>query len=118
MPLDNNKNNNEVRDALGDIAALACKEVVREPVVREPADLGVRGVWQPQTEALFDVCVVDTDAQSYAHRTVSAVLSTAEKEKRKYTHAAQVHHASFSPSRGSIHGTTICRQAFHQMEQT
>ena len=62
------------------------------------ADLGVRGVWQPQTEALFDVCVTDTDTQSYAQRTVSAVLSTAEKEKkRKYTHAAQEHHASFSP---------------------
>ena len=46
---------NEVRDALGDIAALAYKEVVREPVVREAdeargisalvADLGARGVW-------------------------------------------------------------------------
>ena len=28
------------------------------------ADLGVRGVWQPQGEALFDVRVVDTDVQS------------------------------------------------------
>lgn len=52
---------NEVRDALGDIAALAYyKEATREPVVREAdearsisalvADLGVRGVWQPQTD--------------------------------------------------------------------
>ena len=61
---------NEIRDALGDIAALAYKEVVREPVVTEAneirggsalvADLGVRGVWQPQTGALpniqFFVC--------------------------------------------------------------
>ena len=47
---------NEVRDALGDIAALAFKEVIREPVVHEQtegspaliADLGVRGVWVPQ----------------------------------------------------------------------
>ena len=63
---------NEVRDALGDIAAPAYNEIVREPVVREAAeargisalvaDLGVRGVWQPQTEALFDVRVFDTDA--------------------------------------------------------
>ena len=54
---------NEVRDALGDIASMAYKDVVREPIVREAkdtlgmpaiiADLGVRGVWQPQTEALF-----------------------------------------------------------------
>ena len=41
-----------------------------EPVVREAdeargisafiTDLGVRGVWQPQTEALFDIGVIDT----------------------------------------------------------
>ena len=37
-------------------------QVSREPVVREPdtnpiliADLAVRGVWTPQTEALFDI---------------------------------------------------------------
>ena len=46
---------NEIRDALGDLASIAYKEVVREPVVREPndhekvpalvADLSVRGVW-------------------------------------------------------------------------
>ena len=74
---------NEVRDALGDIASMAYKDVVREPIVREAndslgmpaliADLGVRGVWQPQTE-LFDIRVVDTDAQSYTERSVEAVL--------------------------------------------
>ena len=81
-----------MRDALGDIAALTYKEVVREPVVREAdeaqgisalvADLGVRGVWQPQAEALFDVRVVDTDTQSYVQRAVSSVLATAEREKK------------------------------------
>ena len=50
------------------------KEVVREPIVKETddsvdspaliADLSARGVWQPQTVALLDVRVVDTDAQS------------------------------------------------------
>ena len=49
---------NEIRDALGDLTSIAYKDVVREPVVREPndhekvpalvADLSVRGVWQPQ----------------------------------------------------------------------
>ena len=29
------------------------------------ADLCVRGVWIPQSEALHDICVVNTDAQSY-----------------------------------------------------
>lgn len=58
----------DVRDAM------AYKVVVREPVVREAddksgipsliADLGIRGVWQLQSEALFDIRVTDTDAQS------------------------------------------------------
>ena len=29
------------------------------------ADLGVRGVWQPQTMALLDIRIVDTDASSH-----------------------------------------------------
>ena len=54
------------------------------------ADLGVRGVWQPQTEALFDIRVVDTDTQSYTERSVEAVLSSAEQAKKtKYTQAAE-----------------------------
>ena len=62
-----------MRNALGDIAALAYREVTKEPIVKEPdetrnlpalvADLGVRRVWQPQTEAFFDIRVIDTDAQ-------------------------------------------------------
>ena len=106
---------NEVRDALGDIAALAYKEVVREPVMREAdeawrisalvVDLGVRGVWQPQTEALFDVRVVDTDTQSYVQCAVSSVLATAEREKkRRYAQASQERHASFSPFVLSVDG--------------
>ena len=101
------QHHNEVRDALGDIAALAFKEVTREPVVREAdetrgisalvADLGVRGIWQPQAEALFDIRVIDTDAQSHAHRSVNGVLATEKEKKRKYTQAAQARHASFSP---------------------
>ena len=46
------------------------------------ADLGVRGVWQPQTEALFDICVIDTDAQSHVQRSVDAALASAESEKK------------------------------------
>ena len=29
------------------------------------ADFGVHGVWSPQSEALFDICVTDTDTQSF-----------------------------------------------------
>ena len=38
------------------------------------ADLGVRSFWLPQAEALFDVCIVDTDAQSYVIHTLKSVL--------------------------------------------
>ena len=104
---------NEIRDALGDLACLAYKNVVREPVVCDSdadgpgliADLGVRGVWQPQGEALFDVCVVDTDAQSYISRSVVDVLVGAEEEKkRKYRFAAEAYHASFSSFAVSVDG--------------
>ena len=64
-----------MRDALGDLASIAFRDVIREPIVRDAdpvrglpalvADLGVRGLWAAQTEALFDICVMDTDAQSY-----------------------------------------------------
>ena len=45
------------------------------------ADLGVRGVWTPQAEALFDVRVTDTDASSYVNRSVTAFLASAEERK-------------------------------------
>ena len=63
---------NEVRDVIGDLASVVFKEIVKEPVVQEAndaegvpsliANLSIRGVWQPQTVALFDVRVTDTDA--------------------------------------------------------
>ena len=56
---------NELRDALGDLASIVYKEVIREPIVREAddknnvpaliADLGVRGCWQPKVVTLFYV---------------------------------------------------------------
>ena len=106
---------NEIRDAIGDLASIVYTEVIREPVVQEAndacgipsliADLSIRGVWQPQTVALFDIRVVDTDAPSYSHRDVAAILSTAEEEKkRKYCDAAEVRRASFTPLVISVDG--------------
>ena len=99
------------------------KEVVREPVVREAdevrgisalvADPRVRGVWEPQAEALFDIRVVGTGVQSYTHRTVSAVLTAAAKEKnRKYAQAAQAQPASFSTFVLSMDGLMACEAQF------
>ena len=57
------------------------------------ADLCVRGVWEPQTEALFDIRVVDTDARSYRACSPRDVLGSAEVEKkRKYLQACQDRH--------------------------
>ena len=87
------------------MAALAYKDVIREPVVHEGsddapalnADLGVRGVWLPQIEALFDIRVTDADAPSYVTRSVVNVMTMAEEEKkRKYLTAAEACRGSFS----------------------
>ena len=83
------RRHNEIHDALGDLACLAYKDVIQEPVVCDSdangpgliADFGVRGVWQPQGEAFFDVRIVDTDAQFYIPRSIVDVLVGAEEEK-------------------------------------
>jgi len=49
------------------------------------ADLCVCGVREPQTEPLFGIRVVDTDARSYRVRTPHDVLSTAEGKKSANT---------------------------------
>jgi len=93
---------------------LGYSEVVHEPIVCDRnevspdliVDLGVRGVWIPQVEALFDVRVADTDAASYVNHSVSAFLATSEEEKkRKYLSAAELCHASFTPFVVSVDGT-------------
>ena len=69
------------------------------------ADLCVRGVWEPQAEALFDIRVVDTDARSYCARSPRDVLGTAENEKkRKYLQACQDRRATFTPLCVSVDG--------------
>ena len=85
---------NEVRDAIDDLATLAWGQVKREPVVCDAtsdpsgsetliADLRIRGMWQHQVDAIFDVCVVDTDAPSYRCRSPQAMLQSAEGEKKQ-----------------------------------
>lgn len=96
-----------MHDAFGDLAALAWSQVTCEPIVREActssrttalvADFSVRGVWIPQAEALFDIRVVDTDAQSYRNHAPIDILSTAEREKPKYHQACVDRRALFTP---------------------
>jgi len=68
-------------------------------------DLTIRGVWQPQTDAMFDVYTVDTDAPSYRSRSPETVLHSAEVEKeKKYITACVARHASFNPLCFSVDG--------------
>ena len=93
---------------VGQLASMAYAHVTREPVVRESrehgdgrglvCDLAVRGVWQPQTEALFDFRVCNADAQSYVNRHVTAVLdSLARAKKNKHQEACWERRADFTP---------------------
>ena len=110
------RRHNEVRDTLGDLSSIVYNDIIREPVIQEAcevagepsliADLGVRGVWQPQVQALFDVRVIDTDVPSHVQRSVAAVLASAETEK--YNNAAIARRASFTPFVVSVDGALGC----------
>ena len=103
---------NEIRDAIGDLAPLLWGQVTREPIVSEDgedgsliADLGICGVWSPQSEVLFDIRVTDTDAQSYLHHAPESVLFQAETvKKQKYSAAATARRAHFTPLCFSVDG--------------
>ena len=106
---------NELRDAIGDSASLIWSSVKREPIVKNVhdddsgevliADLCVRGVWLPQAEALFDIRIIDTDAQSYLGRSPTQVISVTDNEKKmKYLDAAAALRAHFIPLCFSVDG--------------
>ena len=114
-----NQHHNEVCDAIGDLASLVWNQVKCKPIVREadsetgtPAlvvDLAVRGVWSPQTEALFDIMVIDTDARSYSNQLPKGVLwcvlwSAENEKKKKYLDAHEERQGLFTPICYSVEG--------------
>ena len=114
---------NEIRDCIGDIASQVWTHVIKEPVVREAdvknadgglrLDLGIRGVWQPQVEALFDVKVVDTDAPSHRTRSPEAILESGAKEKKRVYEQAV---GNFTPIVLSVDGL-LHREAEHFLKR-
>ena len=104
------------------MAAMVWPQVIREPVVREgdPAsddpglclDLEIRGVWQPQVEALFDIRVTDTDAPSYRQRSPVSILDSGAVEKRVYRSAVENRRENFTPFVLSVDGL-LQREASH-----
>ncbi|KAL5460337.1 hypothetical protein EMCRGX_G033782 [Ephydatia muelleri] len=118
---------NEIRDCIGDIASQVWTHVIKEPVVREAdvknadgglrLDLGIRGVWQPQVEALFDVKVVDTDAPSHRTSSPEAILESGAKEKKRvYEQAVVEQRGNFTPIVLSVDGL-LHREAEHFLKR-
>ena len=84
-----------------------------EPVVHDGSigadtsitDQCAQGIWEPQTKALFDITVVDTDARSYHACSPHDVFRLAEVEKKcKYMQACQDQRATFTPLCVSVDG--------------
>ncbi len=51
--------------------------------------------WLPQSEVLLDIRVIDTDDQSYSHRSPRDVIKMAENKKKKYSRACDDRRAQF-----------------------
>ena len=67
-------------------------------------DSCVRGIWEPQSEALFDIRVVDTDARSYCADSPHDILGSAEIKKHEYLQVCQDQHVTFTPLCVSVGG--------------
>ena len=70
---------NEIRDAIGDLAAVVWGQARRQPIV---SDSTIEPAGETLVADLSDVRVVDTDAQSYLSHTPKSVLLRAEIEKK------------------------------------
>jgi hypothetical protein len=99
---------NESRDLNCDLLELAgLKQIISEPIIRESdsngenglrADWGVRGFWEPQRQALFDISIVNADSLSCKHQSIQAIFQTRRNIKKEtYSNAAEARRASFTP---------------------
>ena len=99
---------NESRDLNIDlIQQTGLTQTVREPILKEPdtsgkgglrVDWGVRGFWEFQREALFDICILNADAPSYLSSNLESLFDAArQRKKNKYGSAAEQRKATFTP---------------------
>ena len=83
------------------------KQVCSEPVIVETdkdgnnglrADWGVRGFWEPQKQALFDVCILNADSPSLEHLSLQNLFNQRKNKKiSTYSKAANARRATFHP---------------------
>ena len=84
---------NESRDLNIELLKLTgLTQITKEPIVRESnsdgegalrVDWGVRGFWDFQREALFDIRILNADAPSYLSNSLASIFDSACVEKRK-----------------------------------
>ena len=74
---------NEARDLNCDLCTLAgLHQIISEPVLQEPsddqpglrADWKVRGFWEVQRDALFDICIFNADASSLNNQNLQTIF--------------------------------------------
>ena len=99
---------NESRDLNIELLKLSgLTQITKEPIVKESnsdgegalrVDWGVRGFWDFQREALFDIRILNADAPSYLSNSLASIFDSARVEKKtKYSKAAEDRRASFTP---------------------
>ena len=86
---------NESRDLNIDLLHLTgLTQTVKEPIIQEPdsdgngglrVDWGVRGFWEFQKQALFDICILNAEAPSYLTTPSNHSLIKVVIEKRRST---------------------------------
>ena len=81
-------------------------QIISEPVLQEAsdnqpglrADWKVRGFWDAQRDALFDICILNADASYLEKQNLQAIFDTRKKiKKEKYGPIAELKRASFTP---------------------
>ena len=100
---------NEFRDLNCDLCSMAgLSQIISEPILQESnenedleglrADWSVRGFWDSQKTALFDVCIFNADASSLKNQPLQSVFNVKKNMKKsKYCKAAAARRASFTP---------------------
>ena len=83
---------NEARYLNCDLCALAgLAQVTSEPILQESmnddtkglrADWSVRGLWEHQRDALFDICIRNADAKSLQNKSLKSIFNARKQIKK------------------------------------